>query len=76
MATRRQWIGKVCHRAGLALALPLVAFGIFLLWHAQGIADRDDHNEMLGAALMFLVAGPVLYGLSRIVGLIWAELAG
>jgi|GEM_PF-4567881 len=75
MDMRRQQIGKVCHRIGLALVLPLFAFGIFLLWDAQGIADRDDHNEMVGAALMFLVASPVSYGLSRVVGLIWAELA-
>jgi hypothetical protein len=74
MAERRQRINRLCNRVGLALAVPLIAFGGYFYLQARSIADFDDRAEMVGAALAFPFAGAVVYLVCRVAGWVWAEL--
>lgn len=74
MGERRVRINRLCNRVGLVLALPLAAFGVWLYFRAQGIADFDDRAEMTGAALAFPLAAGIVYLVARVTGWVFAEL--
>lgn len=74
MGERRVRISRLCNRAGLGLAAPFLALGVYLYFVSRGIADFDDRAEMVGAALAFPLAGGIVYLVARVTGWVWAEL--
>jgi hypothetical protein len=74
MGELRRRINRASHWTGLLLALIPIALAAYLLIDGYRIIDRDDRNEMIGAALFFSFVGPLVYLLARTVGWISAEI--